>query len=674
MKTSPLKFIFSLLILLQIAYAEAQIDKGALKQRKKVSNNIAPTDVHQYTLNLKENQFAFLKLMQHGVDMKVETFDSEGKKMAEFDSPNGKHGLELFTVSSTVAGAYRIDVSPYNAEEPEGDYSLWIEIIKPKAVTMNDQVDELFTAWSGKDNPGASVAVVKDGAIIYKNGYGMANLEYDIPNSPNTIFHVASVSKQFTVFALLLLESQGKLSLDDDVRRYIPEVPNFGPTITLRHLATHTSGMRDQWNLLALAGWRLDDVITKEHVLKLVSSQKELNFDPGEELVYCNTGFTLLAEVVARVSEMSFAEFTEDNIFKPLKMNNTLFYDDHEKIVKNRAYSYRSASNGYKKSVLSYANVGATSLFTTVEDLSLWSLNFSNPKAGNMAIIEKMNTKTVLNNGKEVSGAMGQFVGKYKGLNEIQHGGADAGYRTYLTRFPDQNFAVVVFSNSANFNSGGMAHKIVDIYLKDQLETKPKEEAKGEIEEATPTEEITVDQEILQSYVGDYELQPGFIITVTEADSSLSVQATGQPKIGTTAMSDNKFKLKGVEAEIEFLSRDDGSIETLKLYQNGRIMEAPRMASFDKSAVDLTTYQGSYYSDELATYYHIHLEDDKLVVKHKRHSDFTLELTKEDSFASSTWFFGQLEFVRGENQKIKGFTVNAGRVRNLYFERFELEK
>jgi len=611
--------------------------------------------------------------MQQGVDMKIETYDSEGKKIQGFDSPNGKQGLELFTITSTIAGAYRIDVSPFDNKEPEGNYSLWVEVIKPKAVTMNDQVDELFTAWSSKDSPGASVAVVKDGAIIYKNGYGMANLEYDIPNDPTTVFHIASISKQFTVFSILLLESQGKLSLDDDIRKYIPEVPNFGPTITLRHLATHTSGMRDQWNLLALAGWRLDDVITTEHVLKLISKQKELNFNPGEELVYCNSGFTLLAEVVARVSEMSFAEFTQANIFAPLKMDNTLFYDDHEKIVKNRAYSYQSASNGFKKSVLSYANVGATSLFTTVEDLSLWSLNFSNPKVGNPAIIDTMNTKTVLNNGREVSGAMGQFVGEYKGLNEIQHGGADAGYRTYLTRFPDQNFAVIVFSNSANFNSGGMAHRIVDIYLKDQIKTEPKAEIKEE-PEVTTTEEITVDQGILQTYVGDYELQPGFIITVTAENSDLSVQATGQPMIGTKPVSNTKFRLVGVDAEIEFLSKDDGGINALKLNQNGRVMEAPRMASFDKAVVDLSNYTGTYYSEELSSYYHIHLEGDQLVVKHQRHSDFNLDLVKEDSFASSTWYFGQLEFVRDTTNKINGFKVNAGRVRNLHFDRIELNE
>ena len=178
----------------------------------------------------------------------------------------------------------------------------------------------------------------------------MANLEYDIPITPSTIFHMASVSKQFTAFAIASLAQQGKISLSDDIRKHLPEVPDFGKTITINHLIHHTSGLRDQWNLLMIAGWRLDDVITKDHILKMVSRQKELNFDPGAEYMYSNTGYTLMAEIVARVSKKTFAEWTKENIFVPLEMSNTLFYDDHEKIVRNRAYSYDIGdNNGYKK-------------------------------------------------------------------------------------------------------------------------------------------------------------------------------------------------------------------------------------------------------------------------------------------------------------------------------------
>jgi len=325
------------------------------------------------------------------------------------------------------------------AQSKKGNYSV-----------IEQKVDSIFNDFNSINKPGAAVAIVKNDSIVFSKGYGSANLEYNIPITTSTVFHIASVSKQFTVFSIMLLESKGKLELDDDIRMYIPEVPDFGKIITLRHLATHTSGLRDQWNLLRLAGWRFDDVITKEHILKLVSHQKELNFEPGEQFNYCNTGFTLLAEVVARVSGQSFATFTLENIFKPLKMANTLFYDDHEKIVKNRAYSYYHDNTGYKKSVLSYANVGATSLFTTVEDLSLWAMNFSTPIVGNEDIIAKMNTLATLNNGKKFGGAYGQFFNRYKGLNRFNHGGRDAGYRAHFARFPDQEFSVIVFSNYAS--------------------------------------------------------------------------------------------------------------------------------------------------------------------------------------------------------------------------------
>jgi hypothetical protein len=400
MNQTIIRLSLLLLLLTQIAVIHAQIEKGDLVKGKLTSSEIDASEKHQYTIKLKKNQFVFLKLMQQDIDLKVTTYNTLGEKLGEFDSPNYRNGFELFTLASDKKGRFVIEIESIDEKDHTGKYELFVQRVKPKAITQNGQVDELFTVWDTNDTPGAAIAVVKDGSIIYKNGYGLSNLEYDIPITPSSIFHITSISKQFTVFSILLLEKQGKLSLDDDIRKYIPEVPDFGTIITLRHLASHTGGLRDQWNLLSMAGWRMDNVITKEHILKLVSKQKELNFNPGEEYAYCNTGFTLLAEVVSRTSDMSFAEFTEVNIFEPLKMNNTLFYDDHEKIVKNRAYSYNSSSDGYKKSVLNYANVGATSLFTTVEDLALWSMNFSNLTVGDSTIVNKMNTTAILNNGK----------------------------------------------------------------------------------------------------------------------------------------------------------------------------------------------------------------------------------------------------------------------------------
>jgi len=661
-----IKLSLLLLISAPISSIQAQIQKGKLSKGNIATSAITASESHQYKVSFKKNQFAFFKLVQQGVDVKVTTYDSEGIKIQEFDSPNGQFGPELFSITSNKKGNYIIEVSRLDTTKNHGSYTLAIQLQKSKATTPNKQVDELFTPWNTDNTPGLAVAVVKDGQIIYKKGYGLANLEYNIPITTSSIFHIASVSKQFTVFSILLLEKQGKLRLNDDIRKYIPEVPDFGKKITLRHLATHTSGLRDQWNLLAMAGWRLDDVITKEHVLKLVSKQKALNFNPGSEYTYCNTGFTLLAEVVSRVSNMSFAEFTKAHIFTPLQMNNTLFYDDHEKVVKNRAYSYYSTHTGYKKNVLSYANVGATSLFTTVEDLSKWSLNFNNPIVGDATIFNTMNTPAILNNGKKFGGALGQFVGKYKGLKEIQHGGADAGYRSYLTRFPKENFSVIVFSNSAEFNAGSMAHKVVDIYLKDRINVTPK---KKKSTQGTTGKSVTVSENILNTYTGEFELQPGFTIQIKNNNGALTAKATGQSVLSLSPISITEFNVKGVAAKIEFIPNKEKNITLIKLHQGGRIMEASRVKSFDANSVNLSEFSGEFYSEELSTSYHFSVVDGKLVSKHSRLSDFTLTPTKNNVFAGDVWFFGLVEFIRNGDHKITGCKVSNGRVRNLYFRK-----
>ena len=653
------------------AQKEVKLLKG-----KKYEETIDKNDKHTYTYYLEENQYFFGMVTQMGIDLRIETYGPDGTKIKEFDSPNGTNGPEYFTIENEKAGEYRIEVLPLNEagkEVESGNYSLEILKIEPKATTKEGKVAQLFAAYDRKDSPGASVAIVQDGKIIYKNGFGSANLEYDIPNTPSTVFHIASISKQFTTFAIAQLVDKGQINLDDDIRKYLPEVPDFGKKITIRHLAHHTSGMRDQWNLLAMGGWRLDDVITTEHVLKLVANQKDLNYEPGEEYLYCNTGFTLMGEIVARVTDQSFAEYCAKNIFEPIGMTNTLFYDDHEKIVKNRAYSYRPINGGFSKSVLSYANAGATSLFTTVEDLSKWALNFENVKVGNANIMKMMHTKGVLNNGEEITYALGQVINKYKGLNRISHGGADAGYRTYLARFPDQNFSVSVFSNLGSFNPGSIALQIADIYLADDMEAAKKPEKISEKEtiktNALAATNVEVSEIVLNSYAGKYELQPGFVITVTTEDGILKAQATGQAQFPMTAISENEFEFKEAGIVIAFDKNDQGDIHQLILKQGGGEFNAPKLGDFDPKSVDLSTYVGKYYSEELSTFYTFEMVDDKLIAKHPRHEDMELELVKKDFFAGNRWFFGQIEIVRNDIGVITGCKVSSGRVRNVWFDK-----
>ena len=657
--------IIGLILICKLSLLSAQIDKGELKINEKVSFELQKNESHLFTVDLDKDQYVLFKLDQRGIDVLITTFDPAGEKIESFDSPNGNNAPEYITIISNSAGKYKLKVQPLDESQVHGLYDLRILKLEAKAVTRQEQVDQLFAVWDNNETPGAAISIVRDGEILYKKGYGISNLEYDIPITPATIFHIASVSKQFTAFAVLLLEQDGLLQLDDDIRKYIPEVPDFGKTITLRHLATHTSGMRDQWNLLALAGWRMDDVITREQILKLISNQQELNFDPGEEYLYCNTGFTLLAEVVARVSGLTFAQFTKERIFEPLNMSHTLFYDDHELIVKNRAYSYYQDSTGYKKSVLSYANVGATSLFTTVEDLSIWAANFEDPVVGDAAIMKKLRTRGILNNGDTIDYALGQSVNKYKGLDQIGHGGADAGYRTYLARFPEQRFSVVVFSNYASFNPSAISLKVVDMYLADELLAEENEEAKSKEE----MDDISIDEDTLKAYLGDYELQPGFIVKIDMEEGGLIAQATGQEVVKLKPLSTFEFVVVEANAKATFLRDSLNQVNMFKLNQGGQILYASRLEPFDVDLVDLSEFEGQYYSEELTTMYDFKVENEILIAKHQRLSDIKLIPVKKDVFSGNAWFFGQAEFIRDETGAVTGCKVSSGRVRNLQFQK-----
>lgn len=299
---------------------------------------------------------------------------------------------------------------------------------------LGARIDPLFARWDVPGSAGASVSVLHHGEVVFSEGYGEASLEQGTPNTPDAVFHVASVSKQFTAFALCLLQADGVLSLDDDVRSHLPEVPEFGAPIRLKHLLHHTSGLRDQWEALAMAGWRLDDVITTEHVLTLVANQRELNFPTGTEYLYCNTGYTLAGQIVARATGGSFPDFCRERIFEPLGMTRTNFHDDHRHVVRGRADSYRRTEDGYERAVLSYANAGATSLFTTSRDLLRWLENLGDGAVGGEAVQAWMRERYVLADGTRGAYALGLLHGEHRGRPTLSHAGGDAGFRSRFTR------------------------------------------------------------------------------------------------------------------------------------------------------------------------------------------------------------------------------------------------
>jgi CubicO group peptidase (beta-lactamase class C family) len=443
---------------------------------------------------------------------------------------------------------------------------VFIPLLLKAADGFSARVDSLFAAWDKSGSPGAAVAVVRNGEIIYKHGYGFANLEYDIPITPVTIFHVASVSKQFTAMAILLLEKQGKLSIDDDIHKYLPELADFGAPITLRHLLYHTSGLRDQWEMLEMAGWRIDDVITQRQILSMVFHQKELNFSPGTEFLYCNTGYTLLAEIVRRVSGRSLREFAHEAIFRPLGMASTHFHDDHEMVVRNRAYSYRPGAQGFKLAALNYANVGATSLFTTVEDLAKWAHNFEAPHVGDAALITRMETPGVLKDGKKLKYACGLSVREFRGLRAVEHSGGDAGYRSQITMFPDEKFAVVLLANLSSIQPNRLATQIEEIYLEDRL-SKP-EERQTDPPPSRRAAHQPIEPGRLKEFAGEYYSEElGTSYTVVVRDSRLV--ATHRRHEDVPLSHDTGDDFTGSQVYFRFTRESDGLVTGL-LLSSGR--------------------------------------------------------------------------------------------------------
>jgi len=346
-------------------------------------------------------------------------------------------------------------------------------------VEAGRKVDSLFASYTSQ-TPGAAVAIVKDGKVVFMKGYGMADLDHDIPITPQTVFNIASVSKQFTAFATYLLAAEGRISLEDNVRKYITELPDYGTVIRIKHLLAHTSGLRDQAAIGSLAGGRSADVSTTEQVLKLVIRQKHLNFKPGTAFGYCNTGYTLLAEIIHRATGQSFAAYTEEKMFRPLGMTSTQFYDNHEKVVKNKAESYELVNGVYYHRPLNNSNAGPSGLLTTVEDLAKWTLNFENPVVGTPALIKAFNEASYLDNGSKVVlrvlgdgdtvfHAKGQNLSNYKGVDMITHGGHTAAFRTFMGRFPAERLAIIALSNDEHNERLNARWQIADFYIKDRL-------------------------------------------------------------------------------------------------------------------------------------------------------------------------------------------------------------
>ena len=396
-------------------------------------------------------------------------------------------------------------------------------------------VDEVFSDLTKPGSPGCALAVYRDGKIIYAKGYGLANIEENVAITPQSVFDIGSTSKQFTAASILLLEKQGKLSVNDDVRKFLPELPNYGQKITILQLLNHTSGLRDYLTLFELAGINIDSVTTDGDALALITRQKALNFAPGADWLYSNSGFFLLSVIVQRASGKTLRNFAAENIFAPLEMAHTQYRDNHAALIGNRALAYDEQENksGYKLNISYFEQTGDGAVHTSVEDLQKWDENFYSPRVGGKEFLAEIQERGKLSGGKVLEYAKGLFIQDYRGLHTVSHGGAWGGYRAELLRFPDQHFSVACLCNLGNAGPSRRARQVADIYLGNLM--KPRENKSQESENKEKSE-VTIGADQLRDYSGEYWSEElGVIYRLGVADGRIKVlsvaDASGSPRV-----------------------------------------------------------------------------------------------------------------------------------------------
>lgn len=526
----------------------------------------------------------------------------------------------------------------------------------------NSKVDQLFAQWDRPDSPGAAVVIVKDGKVVYQRGYGCADLEHHIPITPQTVFDVASVAKQFTGLSVAMLVEQGKISLDDDIHKYLPDVPDFGKPITIANLLHHTSGLRDWPETLSISGLDMQGPITLDTILEMVRRQRELDFAPGEEEQYSNTGYNLLAAVIAKVTGQSFRAWMDANLFQPLGMKHTLVCDNPAEVVQNRALSYAPGGKGGFHQIYSQlAAQGSSSLFITADDMGKWLLNFETAQVGGKGAIAMMEQPGKLNSGAKVDYGFGLVLGKYHGSPMFEHGGSWAGYRSAVLIIPDKRFAVAILSNVSN--GPRMAIKIADLYLGLSLDKSSGSSPSPD----KPTAAVNADPAAWDDFLGTYRLGPGWLLTITRDGDQLMAQATHENKFQMTPESDTRFFVKAYGAAVEFVRESSGRVTHL-LYRG---INAPKLHPPQMTPATLAAYAGDYWSEELRTVVRLEIHDGQLAYHDRSGAWIHCLPTGIDRFDAEYGGIA-LEFTRGPSSQVTELKLSASRVRHLRFERVNL--
>lgn len=520
------------------------------------------------------------------------------------------------------------------------------------------KIDQLFTAWTSK-NPGGVVLISHKNSIVYFKTYGLENLNYQIPISKASVFNIGSVSKQFTAMGILLLEQAGKLSLDDDITLYLPDLGNPGQKITIRNLLHHTSGIRSTPEIFGLAGWRDGDAIYNEDVLRMLKQQRSLNFSPNSEFMYSNSNYVLLAHIIQVITKQEFKEWMQENVFSPLGMHNTFIQEDYKRITKKVTSSYLPvAENGFKYSENFDQTFGASNVYSTANDLLKWNMNFSHPHPDWKKVFEKMCTLDVLNSGRPNNYAFGVIVDDFFGNRRIQHTGGIAGFQALLYSYPAEDLNIIILSNFQSMQLTKIADRISQLFL--PMNTIP---AATALEIKT----IKMDEAQQRKLEGHYwNEKQNYSRSIQFVNDTLWYIRNESSKSPLLPIGENVFQMKGVSEQITL--RYDFATETLELAAGNQVPEL--FTKYEKRALDLEelrAYSGTFYNRELDVYYTIYLQNNQLWGHHSRFGDFEIQVLKKDVL---NWSGAAIsKSVRNENKQIVGLKMDINRVKNVYFEK-----
>ena len=530
---------------------------------------------------------------------------------------------------------------------------------------QSQNIDSLFMGWNKPNHPGGSIAVMQNGKVVFSKGYGLSSLEYLSPNSTETIFNIGSISKQFTAMGIVLLEEQGKLSFDDDVKKHIPEFPDFGNTITIRHLLHHTSGLRDIHGLLALAGWRGSDEINNDDVNRILLKQNKLNFTPEDKLMYSNTGYIIMVTIIESITGQKFKSWMKQNIFEELGLINTYVEDQFDRVVVNNATSYHMEDE-FTRNIDYWNYIGSGNLHSTTSDMLKWSNNFSNPKEGWQSAFEKLQITGVFNDGKKSYYGFGLRIEKHMGKKIIQHGGSIGGFRAVLRCYPDDELNIVLLTNFRGSDIIYRADKIAEFILtREENKVKPEEENSPE----DPYQFIKLSKKKLSKFEGTYwEINEKYGRKIYVKNDTLMYSRSGGSENALIPISKNTFKMLGVDVKLIVKFEVKPSKMTVLVEEEPpyifELIDGVEKA--DKK--ELSGYIGRYYSPEMETNYSLTVEKGEAYVHFMKFGKIKLKRIYKDKFEGS-WPVNNLEIKRNKRSKVIGLQITNGRTMNVWFDK-----